>query len=109
MFNKIRNYFKREAFIRMAHVHYSEDGELKRKNDAFTITVCQYGKCHSHFGEIPWEDVNKVLDALKSTKGKLILSVSVGMGESNIMIPKWAKKTLIDELEKELKLSVESN
>ena len=102
MLRRILNYFERDALIHIQHLHYTEGEKLKRKNDSFSITICQYGKCHSHFGKIPWEDASQVLEALKSSKGRLLLSVQVGMGESKIMIPKWAKKKLVEEIEKEL-------
>jgi len=95
------NYFKKDAFINIDYMYASEEGDLVKKKDAFSITICHQGKCKSHFGKIPWEEADKVLSVLKESKGKVLLSVQVGMGESEILIPKWAKRTLMEELEKE--------
>lgn len=99
MIRKIKDYFDKEAYLDIHYLHSLHDGKVK---DSFSISVCQYGKCHQHFGRIPWEDANRVLDVLKNSKGKVLLSVSVGMGESDILIPKWAKKHLIERLKKEM-------
>ena len=99
MIQFLKDYFEKDATLKIHYLHSLNDGKVK---DSFSISVCQYGKCHEHFGRIPWEDAGTVLKTLKNSKGQVMLSLSIGMGESNILIPKWAKKQLIERLEEEM-------
>ncbi|PLR99528.1 hypothetical protein [Bacillus sp. T33-2] len=96
------NYFKKQVDLHINYVHERIDGELIKNKDSFNIYICRFGKCHSLFSPITWSEVKKVLSTLESSKGKVLLTMRVGLGESSIMIPKWAKQPLIEKLKKEL-------
>ncbi|STO12742.1 Uncharacterised protein [[Flavobacterium] thermophilum] len=99
---RIINFFKKDAFIHVDYYYESKDGELYKVKDSFQIYICQWGKCKTLFRKIDWTEAKKVLKTLEKNKGKVLLSMDVGSGTSSLMIPKWAKKKLIEELRREL-------
>jgi len=99
---RIVNFFKKKAYLDIDYVHETKDGKTYRVKDSFNIYICRWGKCWSLFRGIDWAEAEKVLKTLETSKGKVILSMRIGMGESNLEIPKWAKRTLIEALRKEL-------
>jgi hypothetical protein len=92
------NFFKRSAEI---HINYAWDMESHKVKDSFDIYVCKFNKCWM-MNNIDWASANQVLNTLKIAKGKVILNKKFGGGTEYIIIPKWAKKSLIKQLEKEL-------
>jgi hypothetical protein len=91
-------YFKRETEVRIQYI--SDEG--KKEKDSFTISVTQWRKCWELTG-IDWVSVHAVLSVLKTAKNKARLEMSHGYGAREyIVIPKWAKKPLIKQLEKEI-------
>lgn len=99
---RIIYFFKKEAYLHIDYVHEIKDGKPYKSKDRFQIYICQWGKCKSLFSDIEWAEADKVLKVLETSKGKVLLSMRVGMGVSNLEIPKWAKKKLIEELRREL-------
>jgi len=96
------NFFKKDAFIHVDFYHESKNGELYKVKDSFQIYICQWGKCESLFYKIDWVEAEKVLNVLEKSKGKILLSMDARGGVSKLLIPRWAKKKLIQQLRKEL-------
>lgn len=96
------NYFRKDAYIHIDYIYDSINGELIKNKDSFQIYVCQKGKCQSMFSRIDWREAKRILETLKNSTGSVQLFMGVGIGTSDLIIPKWAKSKLIEQLEKEI-------
>jgi hypothetical protein len=97
------NFFKKDAYIFVDHIYESIDGETKKVKNSFSIYICQYNKCQSLFSRIDWSEAERVIKILEESKGKVLLQMNLGLGSrSYLLIPKWAKKKLIQQLREEL-------
>ncbi|KMK75442.1 hypothetical protein [Alkalihalobacillus pseudalcaliphilus] len=99
-FTFIKNYFKRDAFIEVQYCYYGQVGDQKKTKfpDSFNIYVIEKGNCTSLFNKIDFSEAERIAKLLTEDKDKLKLEIGLGMGTSYIIIPKWAKKRLSDEL-----------
>ncbi|WP_096436527.1 hypothetical protein [Alteribacter populi] len=97
--NRIVNYFRKDASVFVQYVHYMDNyGNHRKYPDSFNIHICAKGKCQSLWGSADFTEAQKIVDFLRADKKKAVIEMSAGMGTTSILIPKWAKQTVIDEL-----------
>lgn len=102
MLNRIREYFKREAKVHINYYHEFIDGKAIKVEDSFKIYICQFNSCKGLIGEIDWNEVSTIITTLKEANGDVILAMNVFGGETTLLIPKWAKQSIINQLETNL-------
>lgn len=93
-FDKIKSYFERDISVYVNYVH--SDG----KKEPYTINgfVIRKGVAHG-FSNIPWEDIDRLINQLREEDKPLILDITHGMWHQEIFLPVWARRMLADKLE----------
>jgi hypothetical protein len=96
--NKLIHYYEKEALVTFDYINGHDEQDLPTKEiDSFRIRICAKKRC-VFTSSIPFEEIDVILKALKDAPAGLQLSITHGIGEENIYIPKWAVPQIFDQL-----------
>lgn len=104
----IKRKLTRSSFITVQYCGFRAydskgNGYYIRIPDSFKIYVEGFTRVDTHFSSIGFDEAAKIVEFLKENLNSKFVELTIGSNRSKLIIPKWAIKRIVSDIEKSLK------